>query len=56
MFRSFFLSREWALWAWGGMAIIVGGTWYQVQIDVQSTSGSASSTTLSRKHWANRAA
>ena len=35
MFRSFFLSREWALWAWGGMAIIVGGTWYQVQIDVQ---------------------
>ena len=35
MFRSFFLSREWALWAWGGMAIIVGGTWYQVQVDVQ---------------------
>ena len=35
MFRSFFLSREWALWAWGGMAIIIGGTWYQVQIDVQ---------------------
>ena len=35
MFRSFFLSREWALWAWGGIAIIVGGTWYQVQIDVQ---------------------
>ena len=30
-----FLSREWALWAWGGMAIIVGGTWYQVQVDVQ---------------------
>lgn len=35
MFRSFFLSREWALWAWGGMAIIFGGTWYQVQVDVQ---------------------
>ena len=35
MFRSFFLSREWALWAWGGMAIIIGGTWYQVQVDVQ---------------------
>ena len=35
MFRSFFLSRQWALWAWGGMVIIVGGTWYQVQVDVQ---------------------
>ena len=35
MFRSFFMSREWALWAWGGMAIIIGGTWYQVQVDVQ---------------------
>ncbi|MDW3208103.1 MAG: putative transporter [Alphaproteobacteria bacterium] len=35
MFRSFFLSREWMLWAWLGMAVIVGGTWYQVEIDVQ---------------------
>ena len=35
MFRSFFLSREWRLWAWLGMMVIVGGTWYQVQVDVQ---------------------
>jgi peptide/bleomycin uptake transporter len=35
MFRSFFLTREWAVWAWVGMALIVGGTWYQVQLDVQ---------------------
>ncbi len=35
MFRSFFLSREWLLWAWLGMIVIVGGTYYQVQVDVQ---------------------
>lgn len=35
MFKSFFLNREWLLWAWAGMAVIIGGTWYQVQIDVQ---------------------
>lgn len=35
MFRSFFLSREWVVWAWLGMVVIVGGTWYQVQLDVQ---------------------
>ncbi len=35
MFRSFFYSREWMLWAWTGVVIIFGGTWYQVQIDVQ---------------------
>ncbi|WP_343561533.1 peptide antibiotic transporter SbmA [Kiloniella sp. b19] len=35
MFRSFFLSREWFWWAWLGMMIIIGGTWYQVQVDVQ---------------------
>lgn len=35
MFRSFFLSRQWALWAWPGAALIFLGTWYQVQIDVQ---------------------
>ena len=34
MFASFFKSREWALWAWLGAVIIVGGTWYQVQVDV----------------------
>ncbi|MEO0314015.1 MAG: putative SbmA protein [Pseudomonadota bacterium] len=35
MFRSFFLSRQWAMWAWPGAALIFLGTWYQVQIDVQ---------------------
>jgi peptide/bleomycin uptake transporter len=35
MFRSFFLSRQWAMWAWPGAAFIFLGTWYQVQIDVQ---------------------
>lgn len=34
MFRSFFLSKEWAFWAWTVMAIIIGGTYYQVQLDV----------------------
>ena len=34
MFRSFFLSRQMALWAWSGAALIFIGTWYQVQIDV----------------------
>ena len=35
MFRSFFFSRQWALWAWPGAALIFLGTWYQVQIDVK---------------------
>jgi len=34
MFKSFFFSRQLALWAWLGAAVIFGGTWYQVQIDV----------------------
>ncbi|MBL94590.1 MAG: transporter [Magnetovibrio sp.] len=35
MFRSFFWSREWMVWSWFGAVVIFGGTWYQVQIDVQ---------------------
>lgn len=35
MFRSFFLSRQWLLWAWVGSIIILGVTWYKVQVDVQ---------------------
>ena len=34
MFRSFFLTKEWATWAWPGGIIIVAGTWYQVQVNV----------------------
>lgn len=32
MFRSYFLSREWFLWAWPGMAFIIFGAWYLVQL------------------------
>ena len=35
MFASFFKSREWALWAWLGASLIIGATWYQVQLDVK---------------------
>ena len=34
MFKSFFFSRQFALWAWLGAVLIFVGTWYQVQIDV----------------------
>ncbi len=34
MFKPFFLSRQWLLWSWPGAALIVLGTWYQVEIDV----------------------
>ncbi len=35
MFRSFFLNKDWFLWSLLGTAIILGGTWYKVQVDVQ---------------------
>ena len=35
MFRSFFLSREWFLWAWLGMFTIGFSTWYSVNLTVQ---------------------
>ena len=35
MFRSFFKSRQWFLWAWVGATLILGVTWYKVQLDVQ---------------------
>ncbi len=34
MFKSFFFSRQWLLWAWPGAVLIIFGTWYQVEIDV----------------------
>lgn len=34
MFRAFFCIREWACWAWGGIAVIVSGTWFLVYLDV----------------------
>lgn len=35
MFKSFFLSRRWLLWSWPGAALIIFGTWFQVEIDVK---------------------
>jgi len=35
MFRSFFKSRKWFLWAWIGSVIILWVTWYKVQLDVR---------------------
>lgn len=35
MFRSFFLNRKWFLWAWLGSALILGVTWYKVQMSVK---------------------
>ena len=35
MFRSFFGSRRWWVWAWLGSALILMGTWYKVQLSVQ---------------------
>ncbi len=34
MFKSFFLTRYWAQWAWGGALLILAGTLIQVSIDV----------------------
>jgi peptide/bleomycin uptake transporter len=35
MFRSFFLSRHWFAWSLLGTVLILAGTWYRVQLDVQ---------------------
>ncbi len=35
MFKSFFLNRKWLSWSLFGSALILGVTWYQVQLDVQ---------------------
>ncbi|MCG2593252.1 peptide antibiotic transporter SbmA [Ramlibacter sp. XY19] len=35
MFRSFFLSRHWFAWSVLGTVLILAGTWYRVQLDVQ---------------------
>jgi peptide/bleomycin uptake transporter len=35
MFRSYFLSKKWFLWAWIGSALILGVTWFKVQQTVR---------------------
>jgi len=35
MFRSFFLNKKWFAWSLIGTSIILLGTWYKVQVDVQ---------------------
>lgn len=35
MFRSFFLDKRWWLWSIGGSVLILAGTWYLVQLDVE---------------------
>ena len=35
MFKSFFLSRRWWPWSILGSFLILGATWYRVQLDVQ---------------------
>ena len=35
MFRSFFLSRRWALWAWGGLVVLVALVFITVQQTVK---------------------
>jgi peptide/bleomycin uptake transporter len=35
MLKSFFLSRKWRLWAWGGFAFIIGSLLAQTWIDVK---------------------
>jgi peptide/bleomycin uptake transporter len=34
MIKSFFCSRKWALWAWGGISILLISMWIQVSITV----------------------
>ena len=35
MFRSFFMNRVWAIWAYPGAAAILFATWYKVELDVK---------------------
>ena len=35
MIKSFFLSKKWRLWAWGGFVFIIGSLLAQTWIDVK---------------------
>ena len=34
MIRAFYKSEEWALWAYGGLALLITSLWVQVQLTV----------------------
>ncbi|MDX1795673.1 MAG: putative transporter [Hydrogenovibrio sp.] len=34
MLKSFFGTKQWALWAWGGLVFLIGITWLQVHLTV----------------------
>ncbi len=34
MLKSFFWNKEWALWAWGGLFLLIAVTWLQVHLTV----------------------
>ena len=34
MIKAFYRSKEWALWAWGGGALLCSSLWLQVQLTV----------------------
>ena len=34
MIKAFFASRKWALWAWGGLTVLLSSLWLQVSITV----------------------
>ena len=34
MIKAFFATRKWALWAWGGLAVLLSSLWLQVSITV----------------------
>ena len=34
MLKSFWWNRDWSLWAWGGLILLIGSLWLQVQMTV----------------------
>lgn len=38
MLKSFFGCKKWALWAWGGLLLLISVTWLQVHLTVQLNS------------------
>ena len=35
MIRAFYKSRDWAIWAYGGLTLLITSLWIQVQLTVQ---------------------